>query len=209
MLGASFGLVGPGRGPRSPESLATVAAALEARWKAEGRDDVAVVSLLPRGRPWYSPAPESRLRLIGLLLGSDPHDRVPECIDAARHDRPGAAEGARHSRVAWRGPRAAAASAAGRAPDARGARRRGRRTPRVLDGARAGAAHGQPVHTGDLDVSPDLKVVLFTFGVALAVAAAIGVMPALRWSRVNTLPALQGDDGRPDAPLAIATASGG
>ena len=37
---------------------------MEARWTAEGRGDVASVSLLPRGRPWYSPAPESRLRLI-------------------------------------------------------------------------------------------------------------------------------------------------
>ena len=48
---------------------------------------------------------------------------------------------------------------------------------------------------GDLDVSPDLRVVLFTFVVAVAVAGAIGVMPALRWSRVNTLPALQGYGG--------------
>jgi predicted permease len=44
----------------------------------------------------------------------------------------------------------------------------------------------------DLDVSADLNVVLFTCGVSLAAAAAIGVMPALRWSSVNTLPALQG-----------------
>ena len=45
---------------------------------------------------------------------------------------------------------------------------------------------------GDLDVSPDLKVVMFTFGVSLAAAAAIGLLPALRWSRVNTLATLQG-----------------
>ena len=62
---------------------------------------------------------------------------------------------------------------------------------------------------GDLDVSPDLRVVLFTFVVAVAVAAAIGVMPALRWSRVNTLPALQGYGGRLDSRLPIRTVSGG
>ena len=62
---------------------------------------------------------------------------------------------------------------------------------------------------GDLDVSPDLKVVLFTFGVAVAVAAAIGVMPALRWSRVNTLPALQGHGGGLTRVCSDRTVSGG
>ena len=105
-------------------SLATVTAALDGRWKADGRDDIAVVRLIPRGRQWYTPAPESRLRLIGLFSVLTLAICLPQRVDAHRHDRAGTTERARDPIVAWRGPFATSATAAGRAPVAGGARRR-------------------------------------------------------------------------------------
>src|SRR4029450_7223012 len=49
------------------EALTDVRNALDSRWRAEGRDDASDVQLIPRGYEWYTPAPESRLRLIALF----------------------------------------------------------------------------------------------------------------------------------------------
>ena len=187
-----FGVVGPGRRSRTHRSLATVTAALNARWKTDGRDDVAVVRLIPRGRQWYTPAPESRLRLIGvfsLLILAIACLNVSTLI--------GTTVQARQKELAIR-----SSLGAGRLRLLRQLL-----AEHLFLAALGGVAGGllgtwmarglAPLMAsrftpGDLDVSPDVNVALFTFGVALVAAAAIGVMPAVRWSRVNTLPALQG-----------------
>jgi predicted permease len=49
-----------------------------------------------------------------------------------------------------------------------------------------------PFGPADLDVSADVNVILFTIAVSIAAAGAVGVVPALRWSKVNLLVSLQG-----------------
>ena len=45
---------------------------------------------------------------------------------------------------------------------------------------------------GDLDVSFDRNVLLFTLAASTVTGLFVGLIPAMRWSRVNVLPALQG-----------------
>jgi predicted permease len=151
-----------------------------------------VVRPIPRGRQWHTPAPESRLRLIGLFsvlilaIG---------CLNVST--LLGTTVQARQKELAIR-----SSLGAGRLRLLRQLL-----AEHLLLAAVGGIAAGlfgtlmarglAPLMAsrftpGDLDVSTDLNVVLFTCGVSLAAAAAIGVMPALRWSHVNTLPALQG-----------------
>ena len=192
MLGPAAGWLGLGGVLERIESLATVTAALNARWKADGRDDVAVVRLIPRGRQWYTPAPESRLRLIGVfsLL-----TLAIACLNVSTLI--GTTVQARQKELAIR-----SSLGAGRLRLLR------QLLAEHMFLAALGGVGGGLLGTwmarglaplmasrftpGDLDVSPDVNVALFTFGVAFVAAAAIGVMPAVRWSRVNTLPALQG-----------------
>ena len=169
-----------------------MSAALDSRWKAERRDDVAVVQPIPRGHQWYTPAPESRLRLIGLFsvlilaIG---------CLNVST--LLGTTIQARHKELAIR-----SSLGAGRLRLLRQLL-----AEHLMLAAIGGGAGGllgslmarglaplmaSEFTPGDLDVSADLNVVLFTCGVSLVAAAAIGIMPALRWSNVNTLPALQG-----------------
>ena len=205
MLGATSAWLSLAGVVERVEATATVASAMEARWTAEGRGDVASVSLLPRGRSWYiasarepvaahrsssrSSSSRSRASNVSTLIGTTVQTRQKELAIRA-------SLGAGRFRLL--------ATAAGRASGARGARWRGRWTPRHLDGARSGAADGQSFHTRrprrlagpeGRRSSPSAW--------PFAVAAAIGVMPALRWSRVNTLPALQGYGARLDARLPI------
>ena len=49
-----------------------------------------------------------------------------------------------------------------------------------------------PFVPGDLDVRADANVVLFTVALSIIVAVAVGLLPAVRWSRVNMLVDLQG-----------------
>jgi putative ABC transport system permease protein len=192
MLGPAAGWLGLGGVLERIESLATVTAALNARWKADGRDDIAVVRLTPRGRQWYTPAPESRLRLIGVfsLL-----TLAIACLNVSTLI--GTTVQARQKELAIR-----SSLGAGRLRLLR------QLLAEHMFLAALGGVGGGLLGTwmarglaplmasrftpGDLDVSPDVNVALFTFGVAFVAAAAIGVMPAVRWSRVNTLPALQG-----------------
>jgi predicted permease len=53
---------------------------------------------------------------------------------------------------------------------------------------------GLPFDIG-IDVSPDWRVLLFTFGAALATGVAFGLVPALRASRPDLVPALKGAGG--------------
>jgi predicted permease len=192
MLGPASAWLGLAGVLEGPDSLATVSAALDSRWKAERRDDVADVRLIPRGHQWYTPAPESRLRLIGLFsvlilaIG---------CLNVST--LLGTTIQARQKELAIR-----SSLGAGRVRLLRQLL-----AEHLMLAAIGGVAGGllgslmarglaplmaSEFTPGDLDVSADLNVVLFTCGVALVAAAAIGVMPALRWSNVNTLPALQG-----------------
>ncbi len=195
MLGATSAWLSLAGVVERADATATVASAMEARWKAEGRGDVASVRLLPRGRPWYSPAPEGRLRLIVLfsvlilaiaclnvstLIGTTVQTRQKELAIRA-------SLGAGRLRLLRQllAEHLVLAALGGVAGGLLGSWMARGLAPLM-------ASRFTP---GDLDVSPDLRVVLFTFVVAVAVAAVIGVMPALRWSRVNTLPALQGHRG--------------
>ena len=147
MLGPASAWLGLAGVLESPDSLATVSAALDSRWKAERRDDVAVVQPHSSRPPVVHAALRKPPALDRPLLGAHSRHRLPQRIDAARHDHPGATEGTRHSIVAWRGPLAAVAAVACRTSDAGGDRGSGGRTSRVADGPWAGAAHGERVHT--------------------------------------------------------------
>jgi predicted permease len=192
MLGSASAWLGLAGVLERPDSLATVSAALDSRWKAERRDDVAVVQPIPRGHQWYAPAPESRLRLIVLFsvlilaIG---------CLNVST--LLGTTVQARQKELAIR-----SSLGAGRLRLLRQLL-----AEHLMLAAIGGVTGGllgslmarglaplmaSEFTPGDLDVSADLNVVLFTCGVSLVAAAAIGVMPPLRWSNVNTLPSLQG-----------------
>ena len=192
MLGPTSAWLGLAGVLENPDSLATVSAALDSRWKAERRDDVAVVQPIPRGHQWYRRAPESRLRLIGLFSVLI---LVIGCLNVST--LLGTTIQARQKELAIR-----SSLGAGRLRLLR--QLLAEHLMLAAIGGVAGGLLGSLMARGlaplmasgfapiDLDVSADLNVVLFTCGVSLAAAAAIGVMPALRWSSVNTLPALQG-----------------
>ena len=195
MLGPASAWLGLSGVLERPDTLTMARAAIDGRWKADRNGDTAVIRLIPRGLRWYSPAPESRLRLIALfsvLILSIACLNVSTLLGTAVH--------ARQKELAIR-----ASLGAGRLRLLRQLL-----AEHLLLAALGGAAGGllgawmarglAPLMAsrftpGDLDVSPDLNVLVFTLAVTLAAAAAIGVMPALRWSRVNTLPALQGQTG--------------
>ncbi len=192
MLGPASAWLGLAGVLDSPGSLATVSAALDSRWKAERRDDVAVVQPIPRGHQWYRRAPESRLRLIGLFSVLI---LVIGCLNVST--LLGTTIQARQKELAIR-----SSLGAGRLRLLR--QLLAEHLMLAAIGGVAGGVLGSLMARGlaplmasgfapiDLDVSADLNVVLFTCGLSLVAAAAIGVMPALRWSNVNTLPALQG-----------------
>ena len=174
-----------------PDTVTAVRDALDSRWRAEGRDDASDVRLMPRGNEWYAPAPESRLRLIALftiLILAIACLNVSTLFSTTVH--------ARQKELAIR-----ASLGAGR--------------PRLLrqllaehvllaslGGIIGGFLGSSLAHAlasamasdftpGDLDVTADFRVVLFTLAVTIVAAASVGVMPALRWSQVNPLSTLQ------------------
>jgi predicted permease len=176
----------------APDTLATVTTALDSRWKAGARADVASVQRIPRGRQWYTPAPESRLRVIGLfsmlilaigclnistLLGTTVHSRQKEL--AIRSSLGAGRLRLLRQLLAEHLLLAALGGVVGGVL--------GVSMARVL--ATLMASRFTP---GDIDVSPDRNVVLFTIVLSIVAAAGVGLMPALRWSHVNVLPVLQG-----------------
>ena len=195
MLGPASAWLGLNGVLERPDTLTMAREAIDGRWKVDRSGDTAVIRLIPRGLRWYSPAPEGRLRLIALfsvLILSIACLNVSTLLGTAVH--------ARQKELAIR-----ASLGAGRLRLLRQLL-----AEYLLLAALGGVAGGllgawmarglAPLMAsrftpGDLDVSPDLNVLVFTLAVSLAAAAAIGVMPALRWSRVNTLPALQGQTG--------------
>ena len=173
-----------------PGTLTTVREALDSRWRAEGRDDVSVVRQIPHGQVWYAPAPESRLQIIALftiLILAIACLNVSTLFSTTVHER--------QKELAIR-----ASLGAGR--------------PRLLrqllaehvllaatGGIIGGFLGSSLAHAlapamaseftpGDLDVTADVTVVLFTFALSAVVAASVGVLPAFRWSQVNPLSTL-------------------
>ena len=67
MLGPASAWLGLSGVLERPDTLTMARAAIDGRWKADRRGDTAVIRLIPRGLRWVLPAPESRLRLIGLF----------------------------------------------------------------------------------------------------------------------------------------------
>lgn len=173
-----------------PDTLPAVRDALDSRWRAEGRDDASEVRSIPRGHQWHAPAPESRLQLIALftvLILAIACLNVSTLFSATVHER--------QKELAIR-----ASLGAGR--------------PRLLrqlltehillavaGGVIGGFLGSSLAHAlapamaseftpGDLDVTADLNVVLFTFAVSIVAAVSVGVLPAFRWSQVNPMSTL-------------------
>lgn len=169
----------------------TVRKALDNRWRAEGRDDASEVRLIPRGHEWYAPAPEGRLRLIALftiLILAIACLNVSTLFSTTVHER--------QKELAIR-----ASLGAGRPRLLRQLL-----AEHVLLAAVAGVLGGflgsslahalapamaSEFTPGDLDVTADVTVVVFTFVLSVLAAASVGVLPALRWSQVNPLSTLQ------------------
>jgi ABC-type lipoprotein release transport system permease subunit len=168
-------------------------AALTARWRALGTRDEAVVELIPRGYTTNTAtSTRTRLRLVSVFVGLI---LVIGCLNVTTLLGAGVHE--RQKELAIR-----ASLGAGRLRLLRQLL-----IERVLLAAAAGVVGGSvgvwmayrlaslmasPLTTGDLDVSADGNVVLFTTLVAIAIALAVGAMPALRWSKVDVVSTLQG-----------------
>jgi ABC-type antimicrobial peptide transport system permease subunit len=192
MLGpdsAWLGLLGIVDGSQSLESIG---AAIEGRWREFGEKENAVIRRIPRGETWYTPAPMQRFRLIVLFAALI---LVIACLNVVT--LLASTVHARQKELAIR-----ASLGAGR--------------PRLLRqlfvehltlavaggalGAIAGvwasrglvALMASRFTPGDVDVSPDWHVVLFAVAVTALVAAGCGLLPALRWSRVSTVASLHG-----------------
>jgi predicted permease len=174
------------------DSLEVAKAALAGRWQALGQRYAPVLQRIPRGHTWWSPGPDTRLRVVGLfvililviaclnvstLLGATVHERQKELAIRA-------SLGAGRLRLLRQllAEQLLLAAAAG-----------------VLGGI-AGVWVARGLATlmasdftpGDLDVSFDRNVLLFTLAVSTLTGLAVGTIPALRWSQVNVQAALQG-----------------
>jgi predicted permease len=175
-----------------PRSIAIARDGLTTRWQAIGRLDEAILTPIPRGRSWYSPQPDARLRLVALfvllilvigclnvstLLGAGVHQRSRELAIRA-------SLGAGRIRLlrqllAEHLMLAAVGGVVGGVVGVWMAR------------GLATLMHSR-FTPGDVDVTPDGYVVLFTIAVSLVTGLAVGVTPAVRWSKVRALSALQG-----------------
>lgn len=175
-----------------PDSLASARDALTARWRASGSRDEAVLTLIPRGPEDGWRQPDFRPRLFSLfvaliliiaclnvatLLGASVHERQKEL--AIRSSLGAGRLRLLRQLLAEHVLLAAAGGLVGGIA--------GVSLARVLAGMMDG-----PFDAGDLDVSADVRVILFTIAVSLFSALAVGVIPAVRWSKVNLLAALQG-----------------
>jgi predicted permease len=193
MLGPSaawLGLVGV---LERTDSLSLAREALAARWQATGvRRDEPVLRLIPRGTMTFARESDMRVRLVGVfvililaigclnvatLLAAGVHERQKEL--AIRSSLGAGRVRLLRQLLVEHIVLAGAAGAAGGAL--------GIWLARGLSVAMAG-----PVTPEDLDVSPDWAVLAFTVAISFVVALAVGVAPALRWSRVHTMASLQG-----------------
>lgn len=174
------------------DSLGAAEAVLGTRWHAVGRREEAVLQLIPRGHTWYAPAPDTRLRVVILfvililviaclnvstLLGATVHERRKELAIRA-------SLGAGRLRLLRQllAEQLLLAAVAGVVGGIGGVW-----VARIL-----AAVMASEFTPGDLDVSFDRNVLMFTVAVSTLTGFAVGTGPALRWSRVNVLAALQG-----------------
>ena len=177
-----------------PDSLATARAALTAQWASTGVRDEAVLTPIPRGQSAFDGNAVMQLRVFGLLVALI---LTMACLNVATlfagivHER--------RKELAIR-----AALGAGRVRLLRQLM-----AEHLLLAAIGGGIGGLigptiaqwlvavlagPVVPSGLDVGADRNVLLFTVTLTVVVGIAVGVMPAIRWSRVNTLIELQGGD---------------
>jgi hypothetical protein len=168
-------------------------AALAARWRALGTRDDAVIERIPRGHTWNTrTSVQSRLRLVSFfvvlilvigclnvstLLGAAVHERQKELAIRA-------SLGAGRLRLLRQllSEHFLLAAAGGLIGGVLG----------VWLARQLASMMASPVSPGDLDVSADSTVVLFTIGISIATALLVGLVPAVRWSRVPIVSALQG-----------------
>jgi predicted permease len=175
-----------------PETLPIARAALTARWETARKDIDVALTHIPRGLTGWDPSRDLRMRILGLFVVVV---LVIACLNVATLLAAGVHE--RQKELAIR-----ASLGAGR-------RRLLRQLllEQLLLAMLGGAAGGvlgswisrtvAPMLAGEttsgaLDVRADLNVVLFTTAVSIVVALTVALIPALRWSKVNTLVALQG-----------------
>jgi predicted permease len=164
---------------------------LTSRWQAAGVRGDAVLTPIPRGHEIYSRDPGLRLRLftvfvililaiaclnVATLLAARVHERQKELAIRS-------ALGAGRVRLLRQlfAEHVLLAAAGGAAGGVLGVRLARALTPVMADS----------LAPTDINVRADLNVILFTVGVSAVIAIAVGFMPAIRWSRVNMLEALQ------------------
>jgi predicted permease len=176
----------------SPASIDAARASLAGRWRAAGIFGNPDVRLIPRGPHWYSPEPESRLEILGVFVALI---LLIACLNVSTLFASGVQ--ARQKELAIR-----AALGAGRLRLLRQLLAEHlvlASIAGVLGGILGGwlarflmSSLASRTSPGDVDVSWDRNVVLFTIAISLVAGLVAGVLPAFRWSRVRGLSALQG-----------------
>jgi putative ABC transport system permease protein len=174
------------------DSLATAQAALAAPWKLAGSREAAVLTPIPRGMSGFGGDAVTQLRVFSLfvvliltiaclnvatLLGGIVHERRKEL--AIRSSLGAGRVRLLRQLLAEHLLLAAVGGTLG-----------GLLGTTVARGL--GALLAGPVTPTDLDVGADRNVVVFTIALTLVVGLAVGLMPAIRWSRASTLVELQG-----------------
>jgi putative ABC transport system permease protein len=174
------------------DSLVTARDALASRWQAYPQRSEPVLKLIPRGKVTWGVGRDVRLRVLSIfvvlmlaiaclnvatLLAAGVHERQKELAIRA-------SLGAGRMRLLRQllVEQLLLASLGGAAGGLLGTS-----MGRILASLMAGA-----MSPADLDVRADRNVVLFTIAVSILVALTVALIPAMRWSRVNTLVALQG-----------------
>jgi predicted permease len=175
-----------------PDSLTTARDALTARWQAAPQRGEAELQLIPRGKGSWGFGRDQRLRLLVVLVVLM---LAIACLNVATLLAAGIHE--RQKELAIR-----ASLGAGRVRLLRQLLLE-QLCLAILGGGAGGLLGAWLSRTlawlmagemspGDLDVRADRNVVLFTIALSTLVALAVALLPALRWSKVNTLVALQG-----------------
>ncbi|HET7218169.1 MAG TPA: ABC transporter permease, partial [Vicinamibacterales bacterium] len=174
------------------DSLPVARDALAARWRAYRAGADPALTPIPRGMMTWGQNRDLRLRILGVLVVLM---LAIACLNVATLLAAGVHE--RQKELAIR-----VALGAGRARLLRQLL-----LEQLVLAAVGGAAGGVlgtsmsrmiapmmagEMTAGDLDVRADGTVVLFTVAVSGLVAVAVALLPALRWSKVNTLVTLQG-----------------
>ena len=191
MLGPTSAWLGMDGILEQQDSIGVVRDALAARWRAAGPRDEPVVRLIPRGHEWYGSIDDARLKLVSffvvlilvvgcvnvsILLGTQVHDRQKELAIRA-------SLGAGRLRLLRQllAEHLLLATVAGLLGGTLG----------VWIARTLASLLATRLTPGDLDVSLDLRVLLFTLAVSVITGLSVGVIPAWRWSKVDPLRILQ------------------